>query len=203
MQLSPINEKERLREQLLKRRASWTLNDADQASHTLCNKLLSFINDTKPDTVLLFYPIRREPDLLPLAKSLIDLKQKIAFPISHKSTRALEFKIIASIDALTVGAYSIPEPPDDAPTLTSTENSVCLVPALGFDRLGMRIGYGAGYYDRFLKNFSGISVGVAFSSFIFDELPTEATDIPVDVIITEGEVIIINEKAKKRKTTLY
>lgn len=147
-------------------------------------------------TVLAFCPVKGEPDILPLADALLRKGYNVAFPISHTETLTLEFKYVKDISELAAGAYGIPEPPRTAPTVTEFSDALCLVPALAFDRRGMRIGYGKGYYDRFLAHFCGKSVGTAFSEFVTDELPAGATDISVDIIITEKGVLIPNEVKK-------
>lgn len=147
-------------------------------------------------TVLTFFPVKGEPDILPLADALLRKGYGIAFPISHTETLTLEFKYVKDISELTAGAYGIPEPPPSAPTVTEYSDALCLVPALAFDRRGMRIGYGKGYYDRFLSHFCGKSLGTAFSEFVTEELPVAANDISVDIIITEKGVLIPNEIKK-------
>ena len=149
------------------------------------------------ETVLLFFPVKGEPDILPLAQRLVENGKKIAFPISHTTTCTLEFKVVSDTDELVRGAYGIPEPPTGAKTLTDTSRCACLVPALGFDRRGMRIGYGKGYYDRFLSCFEGVSVGIAFADFVTDRLPCDQTDIPVKMIVTERGVILPDETVQK------
>jgi 5-formyltetrahydrofolate cyclo-ligase len=84
---------------------------------------------------------------------------------------------------LEAGTYGINEPTKASPRASFTKNTICIVPALAFDKKGFRLGYGKGYYDRFLNNFEGISIGVAFDRFICDALPINDTDIAVGSII--------------------
>ncbi|MBQ9113221.1 MAG: 5-formyltetrahydrofolate cyclo-ligase [Clostridia bacterium] len=148
------------------------------------------------DTVLLFCPVKGEPDILPITDTLVFLGKKVAFPVSHTDTLTLEFRYVSSENELVAGAYGIPEPPAGAVTVTELENTVCLVPALAFDMQGMRIGYGKGYYDRFLRSTGVTAVGISYADLVADKLPHEDTDIPVDMIITEGGVILPDAKAK-------
>lgn len=74
---------------------------------------------------------------------------------------------------------------DKCEILSDFSDSVCLVPGLAFDREGYRIGFGKGYYDRFLLNFSGLTVGMCYNKCIEDNLPRGYYDCPVDILITE------------------
>ena len=85
---------------------------------------------------------------------------------------------------------SIPEPPSDLPTFEPKGHCVCIVPGLAFDKNGYRIGYGKGYYDRFLKDFNGTKIGLCRCDFLKDALPVNEFDHKVDMIITEKGIIV-------------
>ncbi len=67
---------------------------------------------------------------------------------------------------------------------------IIIVPGIAFDKRGYRIGYGAGFYDRFLKDFRGKKIGVAFDCCIVERVPVSKNDVPVDVILTEKRKIL-------------
>ena len=172
-------------------------------SEQICAVLEKLIDEIGATTVLTFFPVRGEPDILPLAKRLLEKGITVAFPISHKEDVRLEFRAICNINDLKVGTYKICEPTESTQTLSRFGcDAVCLVPALSFDRCGMRLGYGMGYYDRFLTGFGGISLGVAFSDLLVDKLPATDTDIPVQKIITEGGVIVPDELQFTKENTV-
>ena len=84
------------------------------------------------------------------------------------------------------GAFSIMEPnPEVCEKYEDFSHGLCLVPGLCFDMQGFRLGFGKGYYDRFLQNFSGTSVGLCYSKCIEHTLPSGVFDRPVDAVITE------------------
>lgn len=143
------------------------------------------------DTVLLFSAVRGEICLDALAEKLLDMGKTVAFPISHTEDTRLEFKVISSLRELSAGAYGIPEPPKDNPTVGMLESAVCITPALAIDERGYRLGYGKGYYDRFLKSNPCRRVGVVYEEFFTPSLPHTEQDIPVDVIVTEKGAKII------------
>ncbi|MBE6577096.1 MAG: 5-formyltetrahydrofolate cyclo-ligase [Ruminococcaceae bacterium] len=149
------------------------------------------------DTVLLFYPVKGEPNVLPFAEYLLKSGVRVAFPISLTQSCELDFRYVRSLDELHEGAYGIPEPQDDAERIEFPCDCICLVPALAFDMRGSRIGYGKGYYDRFLAVAKVRSIGVAYSVCTCYTLPSNKTDFCVDTIITEKGVMRTNEKQSR------
>lgn len=96
---------------------------------------------------------------------------------------------------LSPGTYGVFEPLEDLPVVTPDEaaHPLCLVPGLAFDRMGGRLGYGAGYYDRFLEKYPFLlKIGYAASIFITDEVPMEPTDQRLDGIATEYPLEVWN-----------
>jgi 5-formyltetrahydrofolate cyclo-ligase len=97
-------------------------------------------------------------------------------------------------DELVQGKYGIPEP-HLAPPFEISEKTLILVPGIGFDRNGNRLGFGKGYYDRFLMTIKNpLTVGLAFSFQIVPEIPVQSHDIALDWIVTENETIRCGEK---------
>lgn len=100
----------------------------------------------------------------------------------------LDFCEITSFDNLVESRMHILEPPKDAPVLTRDDliGSLCFVPGLAFDGEGHRLGYGGGFYDRFLATYPGYKIGLARAGSISPTpLPTESTDITMDFLVSE------------------
>ncbi len=92
-----------------------------------------------------------------------------------------------------LGSFAIQEPViSGAQEIPQQKIQGFLIPGLGFDRKGNRLGWGKGFYDRTLADFRGLKIGVAFSSQVVTSLPSEAHDVKMDLVITEKEVIKIN-----------
>ena len=153
------------------------------------------LDNINAPTVLFFCPLSTEPDIIPVAKKLLAIGKRIAFPISLTTTYELEFKYVERLEDLVLGAYGIKEPPKDALSVTDFSDALCLVPALAFDKRGFRLGYGKGYYDRFLRASKVKSAGVVYSEFITDRLSVDKHDMSVDIIFTEKGVEIPFEHA--------
>lgn len=120
-----------------------------------------------------------------ISNALADGK-KLALPKCRNKSGEMDFYFVTSVNQLKKGTFSIPEP--DSAVCTAVDDSVsglCLVPGLCYDMHGYRIGFGKGYYDRFLQKFSGISVGLCYTRCIEQKLPRGVFDKPVDILITE------------------
>ena len=154
-------------------------------SEKICQKISSTEEFLNCDTLLLYYPIKTEPSALSLLEKAFSLGKSVAFPISIKENYTLDFRVIESLDDLLVGAYGICEPTKSAPKASITNKTLCIVPALSFDEKGMRLGYGKGFYDRFLSEFPGYSIGITYSELFCKELPIDKYDIPVNKVITD------------------
>ncbi|HEX3016320.1 MAG TPA: 5-formyltetrahydrofolate cyclo-ligase [Caproicibacter sp.] len=114
--------------------------------------------------------------------------KKIAVPRCLPETLEMEFFKISSLSDLEAGCYGVLEPdPRKCRRIrdTENENAVCIVPGLSFDSQGYRLGYGKGYYDRFLADFKGITVGLCYSGCIRWNLPHGYYDRPVDILVTD------------------
>ncbi len=120
-----------------------------------------------------------------IRRALADGK-KVAVPRCVPNTRLMEFYRIESLDELAPGTFGVLEPyPDPARRLTDTGKGLCLVPALCYDWKGFRLGYGKGYYDRFLAGFGGHMVGICYSNCIRRSLPHGRFDRPVELLVTD------------------
>ena len=162
------------------------MEKAPEYSQKICKACASLEEFQKADTVLLYFAKGSEADLSSLCEIALREGKRVAYPRCLDRER-MEFFEISSLSDLEKGYFGIMEPKIDAPKC-SFENAVCFVPALAFDLEGYRLGYGGGYYDRYLSDFSGTKVGVAYDDCVTDKLPRGEHDIKTDYIITESRV---------------
>lgn len=186
--------KPELRRELKARRDSLAKNGYSlEAGTSIANRISALDTFSEADTVLMFYPIGSELNILPLFEISKKLGKKIAFPCSC-ADGILIFRYVNELFELTARKYNIPEPESFATEVVDLSHSICITPALAFDNDGYRIGYGGGYYDRFLANYNGISVGVVYDDLITNDVPRDKFDLPVDIIITERRQICVKKK---------
>ncbi len=103
--------------------------------------------------------------------------------------KTLEHREIRSLDDLRESARGLWEPDPACPLVDPAAIDLVLVPGVAFDRMGNRLGFGAGHYDRFLSGLRAPKVALAFSLQLVDAVPHSARDVPVDWIVTESETI--------------
>ena len=186
--------KNELRQKYRALRDSFGEEFINKASYSTSNNLQKIEEFVKADIVLLYYPTKNEISPLPLFEICLKMGKTVAFPVCQKESTTLMFKKVTSLDMLSPSSFGIFEPNEECEIIIPTEKTICITPALLFSKKGHRLGYGKGYYDRFLKDFNGISVGFSYSDCVLDFIPHDAHDIPLDMIITESEVLKIAQE---------
>lgn len=131
-----------------------------------------------------YWPIRDELDCRPVLTRLMDTRQPVCLPVVLGEERPLELRLWEEGAALYPSGFGTLAPSEMAPR---AEPDVILMPLVGFDRAGTRLGYGGGYYDRTLEAMEHTPrlVGFAYSVQEFDHVPREPHDIPLDAVVTE------------------
>ena len=136
------------------------------------------------ETVMVFYGTGREPDTVPLIPALLEKGRRVALPVVLPH-RGMEARQVTDIDRLVPNRYGIPEPDGSSPVIPKHEIDVALVPHLMVDRDGYRLGWGGGYYDRWLTDFPGLTVCVCRPERLVEHMPREKFDVPVKLVLIE------------------
>lgn len=131
-------------------------------------------------TVLAYYSIAGEPDTHSVLEKWHSMGKRVALPVVVG-----EYLILKEYDPrkMVQGAFNIMEPSVDAGQINPSEIDFAVIPGVAFDAAGNRLGHGKGYYDRLLPELSCVKCGVAFAEAVVDELPCEAWDCPMDLVI--------------------
>ncbi len=176
--------KAELRAHFLKLRSELDAQSLQARSEALCRHLATWLQEQKIQNIAAFQSYRNEPLLDSLLSSF--RKEQIFFPVVQAARGKMEFAAYGPSGDQHLNRYGIREPSAAAADfLKASQDTLILVPALSFDQQGYRLGYGAGYYDRYLNQFPGIQVGVCFEAFLCPELPRESHDRPVSYLVTE------------------
>jgi len=170
------------RKEELRRKAA--LLPKAQADHLL-EQFADLPQVRQAETVMVFYGVGREPDTAPLIRTLLERGQRVALPVCLPG-RKLAARVIAHEGELVPGKFGIPEPDHFCPEVSREEIGAVLVPGLLADRDGYRLGYGGGYYDRWLAQYSGFTAMVCPAQRLVDALPREEFDRPVDLVLTDA-----------------
>lgn len=145
----------------------------------------------RAERIIFYLNIKSEVETIPYLDQVLRDGKKVAVPRCDIAEKKMDMYEIAGCNMLVKGAYGILEP--DLMNMSGGaisisewgKNDVVIVPALAFDRQGFRLGYGAGYYDRFLNGKNVTSAGFAFADCVCESLPHERTDKKVSCLITE------------------
>jgi len=193
---APINDlKHQLRQQCKAIRKELGQESRQHASQAICAQLAAWDVFQSSDFILTYMPMRTEVDLRSLMADFPE-KRWLLPRITPEEGHRMVFHPYDP-QQLIEHPFGMAEPAPHLPQVPFGEIQLALVPGLGFDRSGWRLGYGGGYFDRFLKDFGGVSVGVVFQALLLDFLPHGEHDIPMDWLVTEGGLIDIGESRKK------
>lgn len=152
----------------------------------LCRYVLESEWFLQADTVMAYAAIPPEVDLSLVLEAILAAGKTLVLPRCEEDG-IMTARRIDDLGQLVSGAYGIPEPTPDAPVISAKEIVLILVPGLAFDAAGRRLGRGKGYYDRFLADFCGKTMGICGQ--LMQEIPVEPHDITMDAIATDHGII--------------
>lgn len=184
--------KKSLRAELLDRRRALPDHVRAAKSEALCQRLWALMQTRPHARLFAFASVHGEPDLLPLAARLIP--GSFLLPYADFAKRSLSFYVWNVGDPLQSNRYGIPEPSQDIGVAASlSPDDVIAVPAVALTVYGDRLGYGGGFYDRFLVATPALVVGVVFDEFVLSALPVEDHDTKVQMIVTDQRSLKLTE----------
>lgn len=186
---SKEKEKNELRGWCRVQRASFTAAERSAIDTGILKNLTDMQMYRASPLLLTYVSVDQEIDTRAIIRTALLEKKDVAVPRCGPN-HTLSFYRIRSLEALLPGSFGLLEPEPEPDTLVRQQEGFCILPGLSFDRFGNRLGYGGGYYDRFLSHFSGITIGLCASLLLMkDPLPVLAHDRPVDYVVTEKEVL--------------
>ena len=174
--------KRALRRELIARRRQIPPEEKARADSDIFRQLLPLLDEASG--VFTYVSTDIEVDTRALIRHCLEKGIPVAVPVSGDVEIAFYF--IGDEAELAKGRYGIDEPVDRSRPAEPDERTVCIVPALCADGSGLRLGYGKGYYDRFLRGFAGRSVIVCYEAFR-QNVPAEAHDVKADMTIFDSK----------------
>lgn len=187
---NPNVRKDAIRRAVLARRRSLDATTAAEHSENIRDRLADIDLLSEARCVHAFWPIheKREVDLRPLLRRWVDEGRTVVLPVVRRpdsgSHPLLEHRTFTREDHLVLSDWGIAEPVSGE-QVAARDLDVIIVPALSVDARGTRIGYGMGFYDRFLRGAEAARICPIYDADVADDLPREHHDEPVDVVVTE------------------
>lgn len=185
--------KKNIRQQILHARGKLTPQVQAEKSKMIFNRLKEFEPYKNAENVMVYIDFRNEVKTDLIIDDLIKTNKKVVIPICMPKTKNLILsQLLDPKKELAKGTFGVLEPKKEyIREVDPASIDLVIVPGVAFDRQGHRIGYGAGYYDRFFHRLPKAvpSVAIAFDLQLIDKVPADDFDYPVDTIITETEII--------------
>ena len=174
--------KQQLRDSVRNRKKAMSAEEISRRSRQLCNLVRNTEAYRQADTIYGYLPFNQEVDLHALLQEALDEGKQVALPKCYG--RDMRFILVQDLSDIRHSAFGVPEPAADGPAAADKAGLV-IVPGLVFDRRGYRIGYGGGYYDRFLSlEPDHPTIGLCYDFQLVDQLEPDAHDIPVDIVFS-------------------
>ncbi len=174
-----------IRQKMLVQRPQFSVSQRKKASEQINQYLLQWPIFQKAEVVHIFLNQPEEPETFSIIENCWESQKKIVVPYLVSSTM-LGHSVLTSFAQLQKGRFNIQEPiPETRQSVDLQQIDLVIVPGVAFDRKKGRLGYGKGYYDRFLSQIDAFFLGLAFHFQIVPFIPQMSHDIPMDGILTE------------------
>jgi 5-formyltetrahydrofolate cyclo-ligase len=180
-----------MREKYLAVRDAIPQEQKDIYDKKIFDRLISSITYRHSTDILLYASINGEVNIWPIFEAALKDGKKVAFPCCNDDN-TMTFRYVTDRSQMSERTFGILEPDPSCEACCTSNFSLLIVPGLVFDKNGYRIGYGKGFYDRYLSSFDGVSIGLVYSRLLLAEVPKGRFDRHVDVIISEKGVYAVN-----------
>jgi 5-formyltetrahydrofolate cyclo-ligase len=197
--------KHHLRREMKATLAGMSAQEAAAASEAACSALLGLEEYREARSVMLYAPIPGEVDCIPVAQAAWRDGRTVLLPrVTGEHGHMAAVRCGSLDDEMIVSAKGIREPAAGEPWPVGGIDFI-VVPALAYDRQGNRLGRGGGFYDRFLAqaDLRAVTCGLAFRQQVIEELPVHSNDYPVDLLVTDEEVLRFRRRPKDRQLDLF
>ena len=192
-----FNEKKILRKEILTKRKNIDIVEKEKMDRKISNKFYESKYYREAKNIFIYISYDSEINTKEIINKALKDNKKIYVPRTEFKTRLMDAVEITSLDNLIESEYGILEPSAEEAHINPNELDLIIVPGVAFDRNGGRMGYGAGFYDRYFKKINKDNIkkikklALAYDFQILEKIPMNEQDVPVSYIITEKEFIHI------------
>lgn len=177
-----------VRERLKTIRETLTLEERREKSYYITEQLITFLEPYQ--TILMYVAKDPEVETMVAINLLFKENKTVLVPIIERKTTTLRISRLKRMEDLEPGTFHVPEPLSCEEPFPPEKIEITVLPLIGFDRSGNRLGYGAGYYDRFFEKYPNIPrVGLAYSCQEAETIPTDPYDQRMQWVVTENGLI--------------
>ena len=174
-------QKAALRKHLLEKRDATSAELRDILSERIHQNIKQISSYTNSQNIACYFPIGSEVDTRVIMLDILKHDKNLLLPRIVNDN--LEFYIVPNLEKLEKGSFEIMEPKDSC---KKAEKIDCvLIPTVGVSKSGVRLGYGKGYYDRFLSLIDAVKISLTYSKQIVKSIPNDSHDVKMDLIVTE------------------
>ena len=184
-------QKKELRNKILRKRGYfYSFDDAAQASHIIIEKLKNDPAYQQAETIMCFVSFGTEVHTHDFIQQALAEGKRILVPFIRSKKDGMLTSELKDFSELELGYFNILSPKPEYLRLTEEDPDLVIMPAVAFCKNGFRIGYGGGFYDRYLARLTKRvpRIGIGFDVQVVDEVPVEEFDQPIDKLITEKAI---------------
>ena len=181
-------QKSALRKHLLEKRDATSAELRNILSEKIHENLKKISSYTNSQNIACYFPIGSEVNTHDIMLNILKQGKNLLLPRAVDNN--IQFYIVSNLEKLERGSFEIMEPKDSCEKAKKID--CVLIPTVGVSKLGVRLGYGHGYYDRFLSSTDAVKISLTYSKQIVKSIPSDSHDIKIDWIVTEDENIKIS-----------
>ena len=179
-------QKKELRKVIKERIALLSADECRASDALLYKRVLALPEFKKANTIFCYVGAQGEINTLPLLQEILAAKKTLVVP-KCISKGVMEAYPIHDLSKLQLGKYGILEPIPSGPAINPVNIDLCFVPCLTCSKDGKRLGYGGGYYDRYLTQANFFKIALCRTSLLVEDLPVEEHDVKMDLVITDSD----------------
>lgn len=183
--------KQEIRKKYKEKRNALTDEQVQEWSERICQHLKNMELFQQAEIIFFYYPLGNEVDLLSVAQTALEMGKVVGFPKTEGDV--IRFYLVKSLADFTTGCFQVKEPMSQqcfSKQDVKGKKFLILTPGVAFDEKKNRMGYGRGYYDKYVAEFpEAVKIGVAYEMQIDKELPVEECDIPMEYLVTNLRVL--------------